>query len=80
MGYLFVLLVLTFKLLITFKKINMKNAFKFGFLALVISLAVACKGKESSSEDSTATDTTVVDSPAVDTAVVDTAAADTTKM
>ena len=56
----------------------MKNVFKFGFLALVISLSVAACGgnKETSTTDST---TTTVDSTitTVDTTVKDTAATDT---
>ncbi|MCX2477617.1 hypothetical protein OQY15_00860 [Pedobacter sp. MC2016-15] len=56
----------------------MKNAFKFGFLALAISLSVAACGgnKETSSTDST---TTTVDSTitTVDTAAADSAATDT---
>jgi hypothetical protein len=58
----------------------MKNLFKFGFLALAISLSVAACGGANQSEnaaDSTAVDTTAVDTTAVDTAAVDTAAADT---
>jgi ABC-type oligopeptide transport system substrate-binding subunit len=62
----------------------MKNAFKFVFLALTISLSmVACKGSSSNSTeaDSSTIDTTIkvdsntIDSPAkADTPMVDTAA------
>jgi len=49
----------------------MKNLFRFGFLALTLSLmAIACTPKNNSA----ATDTT-----AVDTTIVDTTATDTTK-
>lgn len=66
----------------------MKNAFKFGFLALAISLTVAaCGGGKGEATDSTATDSTMTDSTATtidttatDTAVVDTLAKDSTKM
>lgn len=54
----------------------MKNAFKFGFLALAISLSVAACNSEKKADT---TDTSVVDSSAVatvDTTVVDTAAKD----
>jgi hypothetical protein len=50
----------------------MKNLFKFGFLALAISLSVAACSSNKTEE--VAADTTL----AVDTAAVDTAAADTT--
>ncbi|SMC87151.1 hypothetical protein [Pedobacter nyackensis] len=58
----------------------MKNAFKFGFLALAISLSVAaCQSSEKTGES---TDTTVVDSTTtvttVDTTVTDSAVKDTT--
>jgi len=58
----------------------MKNAFKFGFLALAISLSVAaCQSSEKTGES---TDTTVVDSATtvttVDTTVTDSAVKDTT--
>ncbi|RZK80773.1 MAG: hypothetical protein EOO92_06935 [Pedobacter sp.] len=55
----------------------MKNAFKFGFLALAISLTVAaCGGSESTSESA---DTTIVDTTlsTTDTTIVDTTLADT---
>lgn len=57
----------------------MKNLFKFGFLALAISLSVAACGtnKSENASDTTAVDTAVVDTAVVDTAAVDTAAADT---
>ena len=63
----------------------MKNAFKFGFLALAISLSVAaCDGKKGGTTDSTTTtvdsSTTTVDSVTKDSAAVDTLAKDTTKM
>ena len=51
----------------------MKNAFKFGFLALAISLSVAaCNSeKKDAATDSPAVDSPVVDSPAMDSPVVD---------
>ncbi|WP_256005114.1 hypothetical protein [Pedobacter deserti] len=56
----------------------MKNAFKFGFLALAISLSVAACNSEKSGESS---DTTMVDSSAVitevDTTVTDSTVQDT---
>lgn len=61
----------------------MKNLFKFGFLALAMSLTfAACNtNKTSESADSTAIDsamidTTVVDTAIVDTTIIDSAAAD----
>ena len=57
----------------------MKNLFKFGFLALAISLSVAACSSNKSEEatDSTAVDTAVLDTTvAVDTVVTDTVAAD----
>ncbi len=61
----------------------MKNLFKFGFLALALSLTVVACSSEKKAEgtDTAAVDTTVVDTTAADTAVkVDTAVkADTTK-
>ncbi len=55
----------------------MKNLFKFGFLALAISLSVAACSSNKTEE--AATDTTAVDTAVVDTAAVDTTvAADTT--
>jgi ABC-type enterochelin transport system substrate-binding protein len=56
----------------------MKNYFKFGFLALAISLSVAaCNSNqtEEAATDSVAVDTVAVDTVAVDSAAVDTAAA-----
>jgi hypothetical protein len=56
----------------------MKNLFKFGFLALAISLSVAACSSNKTEEvaaDTAAVDTTAVDTTAVDTAAV---AADTT--
>ncbi|MEJ6979363.1 hypothetical protein WG906_02805 [Pedobacter sp. P351] len=57
----------------------MKNLFKFGFLALAISLSVAACSSNKSEEatDSTVVDTAVLDTTiAVDTVVTDTVAAD----
>ena len=55
----------------------MKNAFKFGFLALAISLTVAACGGSESTTDSA--DTTIVDTTlsTVDTTITDTVAGDT---
>ena len=54
----------------------MKNLFKFGFLALAISLSVAACSSNKTEE--VATDSATVDTTAVDTtAVADTTAADT---
>ncbi len=58
----------------------MKNAFKFGFLALAISLSVAaCQSSENTGES---TDTTMTDTSAVvtsvDTTVTDSTVQDTT--
>lgn len=62
----------------------MKNAFKFGFLALAISLSVAACNSEKTGEatDSTATDTsmTSVDTAGTDSLAIDTLAKDTTSM
>ena len=64
----------------------MKNLFKFGFLALVLSLSVAACSSEKSADsaDSTMTDTSMstMDTTMTDSTMVDTAtmAADTTKM
>jgi ABC-type oligopeptide transport system substrate-binding subunit len=58
----------------------MKNAFKFGFLALAISLSVAaCQSSEKTGEstDTTATDSTTTVTT-VDTTVTDSAVKDTT--
>jgi len=60
----------------------MKNLFKFGFLALALSLSiVACTPKNNSATTENPGDTTIVDTTATDTTkAVDTAAkADTTK-
>lgn len=61
----------------------MKNAFKFGFMALAISLTVAaCSGgKKAETTDSTMTDSsmTKVDTMAKDSAAADTMKMDTTK-
>ncbi|WP_231459301.1 hypothetical protein [Pedobacter sp. Leaf132] len=62
----------------------MKNTYKFGFLALVISFTVAACGSEKKSDE---IDTTLVDSStiappvttSVDTNTVDTVAIDSTK-
>ncbi|WP_231490843.1 hypothetical protein [Pedobacter sp. Leaf170] len=62
----------------------MKNTYKFGFLALVISLTVVACGSEKKSDE---IDTTLVDSStiappvttSVDTNTVDTVAIDSTK-
>jgi len=62
----------------------MKNAFKFGFLALAISLSVAACNSEKSGEstDTTVTDsstiTTEVDTTVTDSTVKDTAVTTTT--
>ncbi|NRF37669.1 hypothetical protein [Pedobacter foliorum] len=63
----------------------MKNAFKFGFLALAISLSVAActsekKGDATMADSSMTTmDTMMKDSSAMDTMVKDTMMKDTTK-
>jgi ABC-type glycerol-3-phosphate transport system substrate-binding protein len=55
----------------------MKNLFKFGFLALALSLTVVACSSDKTAEG---TDTTAVDSTVVDTTVVDsTVVVDTTK-
>lgn len=57
----------------------MKNAFKFGFLALAITLSVSACGGDAKTESTG--DSTVVDSGAVstiDTAATDSLATDTT--
>ncbi len=61
---------------------NMKNLFKFGFLALALSLAaVACTPKNNSASTDNPGDTTVLDTTAADTtkAADTTAKTDTTK-
>ncbi|MBB6498275.1 hypothetical protein [Pedobacter cryoconitis] len=55
----------------------MKNLFKFGFLALAISLSVAACNSEKKTGSST--DTSVTDSGAVVTTDVDTTVKDSTK-
>ncbi|WP_316736835.1 hypothetical protein [Pedobacter aquatilis] len=62
----------------------MKNTFKFGFLALVISLSVAaCSSEKKSDEiDTTLVDSSTIAPPAatsVDTSTVDTITTDSTK-
>ena len=60
----------------------MKNLFKFGFLALALSLTVvACTPKNNSATTENPGDTTVVDTTVIDTtkAVDTTVKADTTK-
>lgn len=56
----------------------MKNLFKFGFLALAMSLTfAACNtNKTAETTDSTAVDSAMVDTSVVDTAIVDTTTAD----
>ena len=64
-------------------RIIMKNAFKFGFLALAISLSVAaCSSeKKADSTDSTMADSTMtMDTMMKDSSAMDTMATDTTKM
>jgi ABC-type glycerol-3-phosphate transport system substrate-binding protein len=64
----------------------MKNLFKFGFLALVLSLSVAACSSEKTGDasDSTMTDTTMstMDTTTTmgDSTMVDSTVADTTKM
>lgn len=62
----------------------MKNAFKFGFLALAISLTAAACGSEKTADstDSTMVDSTMMstDSMSMDTMSMDTMAMDTTHM
>ncbi|MHA4896437.1 hypothetical protein ACXZ1K_16915 [Pedobacter sp. PWIIR3] len=67
----------------------MKNAFKFGFLAMAISLSVAACSSEKKAEgtDSTMTDSTMMstdsmstDSMAMDSSKMDTMKTDSTKM
>ncbi|HEY0666802.1 MAG TPA: hypothetical protein VGD22_01420 [Sphingobacteriaceae bacterium] len=57
----------------------MKNLFKFGFIALAMSLTfAACNtNKTTESADSTAVDSTMVDTTMMDTTVVDTTVVDT---
>ncbi|MBC7566632.1 MAG: hypothetical protein H7223_06670 [Pedobacter sp.] len=62
----------------------MKNLFKFGFLALAISLSVAACSSEKTADttDSTMTDSTMTDTSMskMDTMMTDSTMADTTKM
>jgi hypothetical protein len=77
--------VLRAKLFNHLKKINMKNSFKLGVLALAIAFSfAACKGKGAAGSDSTKTDSAKMDTAKKDTAkkMADTskkAAKDTTK-
>lgn len=69
MGYLLLLWVLIAKLFNHFKKINMKNSFKLGVLALAIAVSfAACKGKGSAAADSAKMDSAKMDSAKMDTA------------
>ncbi|SEP43979.1 hypothetical protein SAMN05428947_11957 [Mucilaginibacter sp. OK283] len=82
MGYLFLFKVLTEKLLNhSLKKLNMKNSFKLGLVALAIATSfAACKGSGSSSAaDSAKMDTAKMDTAKADSAKTDTAKTDTTK-
>ncbi|RLJ80555.1 hypothetical protein [Pedobacter alluvionis] len=81
-GYLFI-----FQVLMVYINpktyINMKNAFKLGFLALALSLTVAAcgeSGKKADGTDTTVTDssTIVTDTTKVDTVVKDSTVKDTT--
>lgn len=61
----------------------MKNLFKFGFIALAMSLTFAAcntnkttESADSTAVDSTMMDTTMMDTTMMDTTVVDTVAAD----
>ena len=81
-GYLLGLSVLISKTINHILKFNMKNAFKFGFLALIISVSmVACKGSGSTSAtDSDSTTTSIDTTVKVDSTVAyTTIAVDTTK-
>ena len=63
MGYLLLFWVLKAKLFNHLKKINMKNSFKLGVLALAIAVSfAACKGKGAAGSDSTKTDSAKMDS------------------
>jgi hypothetical protein len=63
MGYLLSFSVLKAKLFNHLKKINMKNSFKLGVLALAIAVSfAACKGKGAAGGDSTKTDSAKMDS------------------
>jgi len=71
-------LVLKAKLFNHLKKINMKNSFKLGVLALAIAVSfAACKGKGAAGGDSTKTDSAKMDSAKMAT---DTSKKDTGKM
>jgi hypothetical protein len=77
-GYLLLFLVLKAKLFNHLKKINMKNSFKLGVLALAIAVSfAACKGKGAAGGDSTKTDSAKMDSAKMAT---DTSKKDTGKM
>jgi hypothetical protein len=63
MGYLLLFRVLKAKLFNHLKRINMKNSFKMGALALVIAVSfAACKGKGAAGADSTKMDSAKMDS------------------
>jgi len=92
MGYLFRLAVLMSKIVTPLKKLNMKNAFKFGFLALAVTLSVAaCKGSgsttaadslkkaDSIAKADSAAKAMTADSTKKDSTVVDSAKKDSTK-
>jgi hypothetical protein len=83
MGYLLLSRVSRVELNPYLNRIIMKNAFKFGFLALAFSLTIAaCSSeKKADSTDSTMTtmDTMSTDSSAMDTMAKDTMMMDTTK-
>jgi hypothetical protein len=69
MGYLLLFWVLKAKLFNHLKKINMKNSFKLGVLALAIAFSfAACKGKGAAGADSAKTDSAKMDSAKMDTA------------
>ena len=73
-------MVLIAKLFNHLTKINMKNSFKLGVLALAIAVSfAACKGKGAAGADSVKTDSTKMDTTKVDTAKKDTMKMDTTK-
>jgi hypothetical protein len=73
MGYLLLFLVLIAKLFNHFKKINMKNSFKLGALALAIAVSfAACKGKGSAGADSAKMDSAKMDSAKMDSTKKDT--------
>ena len=61
--------VLKAKLFNHLKKINMKNYFKLGVLALAITVSfAACKGKGGAGSDTTKTDSSKMDTAKMDTA------------